>query len=81
MKFQQSKLSEFPEMTITSINPSKNSANIVHQITTTGPPIHCKVRKLHPEKLAAAKKEFRFLLGQGIIRTSKSPWALYIWAT
>lgn len=44
-------------------------------IETKGPPIHARARRLPPDKLLAAKAEFRKLLKLGIIRPSKSPWA------
>lgn len=47
----------------------------VHYIETTGPPLYSKHRRLHPTLLEAAKKEFQYLMDQGICRPSKSPWA------
>lgn len=46
-----------------------------HHIETSGPPIHCKPRRLHPTKRKLAKEKFDIMLSQGIIRPSKSPWA------
>ncbi|GFW31232.1 retrovirus-related Pol polyprotein from transposon 297 [Trichonephila clavipes] len=45
-----------------------------HHITT-GPPVTARPRRLHPKLYDAVKVEFEFLLAQGIIRPSKSPWS------
>jgi hypothetical protein len=47
----------------------------VHFLETTGPPIRAKFRRLDPEKLAAAKKEFLAMEAAGVVRRSNSPWA------
>ena len=47
----------------------------VHHITTTGPPVHARPRRLPPERLQAAKQEFEHMLDLGINRPSSSPWA------
>ncbi|GFS64010.1 gag-pol polyprotein [Trichonephila clavipes] len=44
-------------------------------IITTGPPVTARPRRLHRKLYDAAKVEFEFLLAQGIIRPSKSPWS------
>ena len=46
-----------------------------HRIETTGQPIHSKARRLAPDKLAAAKREFEQLEQMGIVRRSKSQWS------
>ncbi|GBN12659.1 Retrovirus-related Pol polyprotein from transposon opus [Araneus ventricosus] len=38
------------------------------------PPVCTKPRRLSPKKLKALKSEFKSLLEQGILRSSKSPW-------
>ncbi|MBM3939179.1 MAG: hypothetical protein FJ333_11085, partial [Sphingomonadales bacterium] len=48
---------------------------VLHQIITEGRPVRAKYRRLDAQKLAAAKKEFRELEAQGIVRRSKSNWA------
>lgn len=50
-------------------------APVDHVIEVTGAPVHCKPRRLPPDKLAVAKDHFRFLCAQGICRPSKSPWS------
>ncbi|GFT48557.1 retrovirus-related Pol polyprotein from transposon 297 [Trichonephila clavipes] len=55
------------------------SHGTVHHIITTGPPVTARPRRLHPKLYDAVKVEFEFLLAQGIIRPSKSPWSsLYV---
>ncbi|GFU61453.1 transposon Tf2-6 polyprotein [Trichonephila clavipes] len=51
------------------------SHGTVHHIITTGPPVTARPRRLHPKLYDAVKVEFEFLLAQGIIRLSKSPWS------
>lgn len=48
---------------------------VTHHIITNGPPVFAKPRRLSPEKFRAAKKEFDFLVQQGICRPSSSPWS------
>ena len=74
-KFQKI-LVEYPKLT----HPSQNHDQIqtpttFHHIETKGPPTFSKPRRLSPELLKAAREEFDFLMEQGIIRPSKSPWA------
>ncbi|GFV35271.1 hypothetical protein TNCV_3203031 [Trichonephila clavipes] len=51
------------------------SHGTVHHIITTGPPVTARPRRLHPKLYDAVKVEFEFLLAQGIIRPSTSPWS------
>lgn len=46
-----------------------------HHIITKGPPVHHKSRRLAPDKLEAAKKEFTKMQDLGICRPSSSEWA------
>lgn len=68
-------LSKFPNIT----NPSKisqcSNTPIFHYIETQGPPVFSKPRRLSTETFKAAKQEFEFLMSEGIIRPSSSPWA------
>ena len=68
-------LSLFPEITNPSTPLIPQSSAIFHHIETKGPPTFSKPRRLSPELLKAARQEFEFLLAEGIIRPSKSPWA------
>lgn len=61
---------------ITQLNIAKQAkTDTQHHIETTGPPVAAKARRLSPEKLAAAKKEFEYLAKLGICRPSQSSWA------
>ncbi|CAH8665410.1 unnamed protein product, partial [Schistosoma rodhaini] len=51
------------------------TSNVTHHISTTGPPVFSKARRLAPEKLRLAKNEFDHMMDLGIIRPSNSPWA------
>ncbi|CAH8578282.1 unnamed protein product [Schistosoma bovis] len=51
------------------------TSNVTHHITTTGPPVFSKARRLAPEKLRLAKNEFDHMIDLGIIRPSSSPYA------
>ncbi|CAA9997552.1 unnamed protein product [Nesidiocoris tenuis] len=44
-------------------------------ITTTGPPVTAKPRRLSPEKMAQARLDFQQMIDMGICRPSKSDWA------
>ncbi|CAH8551317.1 unnamed protein product [Dicrocoelium dendriticum] len=46
-----------------------------HHIVTTGPPVSAKLRRLPPDKLQAAKREFKQMINLRIIRPSNSCWA------
>lgn len=73
-------LKEYPGLTSLS-QPSAAQASppladaITHHIATKGPPLYAKMRRLSPDKLEIAKREFNFMLQQGICRPSNSPWA------
>ncbi|XP_064479324.1 uncharacterized protein K02A2.6-like [Ornithodoros turicata] len=49
--------------------------SVTHFIETTGPPVHARLRRLAPERLAIAKKEFEHMLQLGIVRPSSSDWS------
>ncbi|UYV75795.1 hypothetical protein LAZ67_13001374 [Cordylochernes scorpioides] len=69
-------LRQFPELTSQNLVkcPPRHSVT-THHIVTKGPPFAAKPRRLPTDKLAAAKKEFAFMMEKGICRPSKSPWA------
>ncbi|GFV16767.1 retrovirus-related Pol polyprotein from transposon 17.6 [Trichonephila clavipes] len=68
-------LSEYPDLSNPSLISKSASHVTVHHIITTGPPVTARPRRLHPKLYDAVKVEFEFLLAQGIIRPSKSPWS------
>ncbi|KRZ82123.1 Retrovirus-related Pol polyprotein from transposon opus [Trichinella sp. T8] len=48
--------------------------SIQHHILTHGPPVFARPRRLPPDRLELARKEFDILLDLGIIRPSSSSW-------
>ncbi|GFT28690.1 retrovirus-related Pol polyprotein from transposon opus [Trichonephila clavipes] len=68
-------LSEYPDLSNPSLISKSASHGTVHHIITTGPPVTARPRRPHPKLYDAVKVEFEFLLAQGIIRPSKSPWS------
>ena len=68
-------LREFPLLTSQRSSPSQVRHGVQHSIVTTGPPCFARPRRLAPERLQAAKKEFDTMLAEGIVRPSDSNWA------
>ena len=68
-------LAKFPTVThpCNSEQPVKHS--VTHHITTTSPPLTAHTRRLPPERLAIARREFDHMLQLGIVRPSSSSWA------
>lgn len=66
-------LARFPD--ITKLSDTMVKTTTEHHIVTKGPPIHAHPRRLAPDKLEAAKKEFDLLQNLGICRPSASAWA------
>ena len=64
----EAQLQEFPSV-IQSLN------DVTHHIITSGPPVHARARRLPPERLAIARREFDHMLQLGIVRPSSSMWA------
>ena len=69
-------LSRFPEITRPGGAPTEvKHATKHHILTTPGPPVAQKPRRLAPDKFKAAKKEFDTMLKLGIARPSESCWS------
>ena len=68
-------LQQFPELLTPRFDSTVNKHDVEHHIITHGPPVHARARRLHEEKLAAAKAEFFKMEQIGIIRRSDSPWS------
>lgn len=68
-------LHEFPAITHPPNIDRPVKHNVTHFIQTTGPPVHCRPRRLAPERLKIARAEFEHLLQLGFIRPSSSPWS------
>ncbi|KAF2347495.1 Reverse transcriptase domain, partial [Trinorchestia longiramus] len=71
----ESILAEYPALTNPNFVINESPTRTEHHILTTGPPVHSRARRLPPDRLEAAKKEFQQMLDAGTIRVSKSPWA------
>ena len=72
----QSILHEFPTV-VQPFAPDQQPPkhDVTHHITTTGPPVHARTRRLSPERLKVAKDEFQHMLQLDIIRPSSSSWS------
>lgn len=68
-------LNEFPEITTQSPMDKTPKHTVTHCIVTTGPPVHCRPRRLGPDKLRIARNEFEHMLQLQIIRPSSSSWS------
>ena len=69
-------LAEYPQLTQPhNYHDQPTKHNVAHTIITTGQPVAAKARRLAPEHLCSAKKEFQHMLDLGIVRPSKSPWS------
>ncbi|CAG9136950.1 unnamed protein product, partial [Plutella xylostella] len=69
-------LREYPDITRPAGKPGAPKHNVVHHIRTTpGQPVASHPRRLDPERLQIAKKEFDDMLLCGTARRSDSPWS------
>jgi len=69
-------LHEFPEITKPCGADREIKHSTMHRIDTgTSQPVAAKMRRLDPQKMAAAKAEFEALEACGAVRKSKSPYA------
>ena len=68
-------LSEFPAVTQPNCREQTVKHSVTHHITTTGPPVSSRPRRLSPERLKVARQEFEHMLELGIVRPSDSCWS------
>lgn len=69
-------LQQFPDITRPDgVKKEVRHATLHHINTTPGPPIVERPRRLAPDKLKLAKKEFEAMVRLGIARPSESSWA------
>ena len=74
--YKQCLLQQYPELLRPTFHAARPSHDVSHYITTDGPPpVHCKTRRLPPDRLAIAKAEFLEMEKMGIVCKSKSPWS------
>lgn len=68
-------LSEFPAVTQPCSIEQPIKHDVTHHITTTGPPVRARTRRLAPERLKIARQEFEHMMQLGIVRPSSSNWS------
>lgn len=69
-------LKQYPTLTRPDGSFDEVKHTTVHRIVTAhGPPISCKARRLAPDRLGIAQREFDTMIRMGIARRSKSPWS------
>lgn len=68
-------LKEFSNLTRPNLESHCEHHDVLHYIETSGSPVYNKPRRLAPDKLKIAKKEFETMLVQGICRPSNSSFA------
>ena len=68
-------LDDRPKLTELIFDAHAPHHGVFHHIPTDGPPVFARARRLAPEKLSAARREFKELEQLGIVRKSNSPWA------
>lgn len=72
----QQLLREYPDLTRPAGRPRNIKHNTVHHLhTTAGPPVYGRPRRLDPDRLKIAKREFEEMLQQGTARRSESAWS------
>ena len=68
-------LNEFPDLLKPTFSTVEVKHGVHHFIPTKDGPVFAQARRLAPDRLAIAKKEFSEMEKMGIIRKSSSPWA------
>jgi cleavage and polyadenylation specificity factor subunit 1 len=71
----RSLLAEFPSVVGDGSDTPRPLHGVQHTIETKGRPLFAKSRRLDPDKLRTAEKEFRALEKAGIVRRSNSGWS------
>lgn len=68
-------LQDFPTVTRESPIPESFRHEVKHVLQTTGPPLFARPRRLPPDRLSIARRDFDLMLKQRICRPSSSSWA------
>ena len=68
-------MAEFPEITKPEFSAATTKHGVEHYITTNGPPVSNRARRLPPDKLLQAREEFAKMEQMGIVRRSSSSWS------
>ena len=66
---------DFPEITQPLCKETPVKHDVTHHILTKGSPVKARPRRLAPDRLEIAKREFDHMLESGIIRVSDSNWS------
>ena len=68
-------LGQFPELTRPMTKGETVKQGIKHKIVTKGHPVFARPRRLGPDKLVTAKREFDEMIKLGVIEPSDSEWS------
>ena len=68
-------LGQFPELTRPMTKGETVKLGITHKIVTKGHPVFARPRRLAPDKLVTAKREFDDMIKLGVIEPSDSEWS------
>ena len=68
-------LGQFPELTRPTTKGETVKHGITHKIVTKGHPVFARPRRLAPDKLVTAKREFDEMIKLGVIEPSNSEWS------
>ena len=68
-------LGQFPELTRPTTKGETVKHGITHKIVTKGHPVFARPRRLAPDKLVTAKREFDDIVKLGVIEPSDSEWS------
>ena len=68
-------LGQFPELTRPTTKGETVKYGITHKIVTKGHPVFARPRRLAPDKLVTAKREFDEMIKLGVIEPSDSEWS------
>ena len=68
-------LGQFPELTRPTTKGETVKHGITHKIVTKGQPVFTRPRRLAPDKLVTAKREFDDMIKLGVIEPSDTEWS------
>ena len=68
-------LGQFPELTRPTTKGEPVKHGITHKIVTKGHPVFAHPRRLAPDRLFTAKREFDDIIKLGVIEPSDSEWS------
>ena len=68
-------LNQFPKLTRHTMKGETVKHGITHKIVTKGHPVFARPRRLAPDKLVTAKRDFDEMIKLGVIEPSDSEWS------